>query len=273
MTRKLSETRIHKIINVLKKSPKPTLTIIAEETGIPKPTAYRYVRRLIEEGIVTYDGRFYMLTTTKVKRDIVNEAGELLGDEVARRIKELITDKIVDLLPRSLRIVKRIYYRAEVRKALPLMVRSLVDAVVESTFSRVSLLTLLMICHAYFVQRAYELLYESLKLTPKSLFGGDEEYEKIGEAMKEETELVKLFRENSAVEDMDKLAQYMINITDMVIPRVQQSNVVSPVLSIVIGSRQREEILVIMGKSLLLSGPRPLVEKEVELLKKAIGLA
>jgi len=130
-----------------------------------------------------------------------------------------------------------------------------------------------MICHAYFVQRAYELLYESLKLTPKSLFGGDEEYEEIGEAMREETELVKLFRENSAVEDMDMLAQYMINITDMVIPRVQQSNIASPVLSIVIGSRQREEILIIMGKSLLLSGPRPLAEKEVELLKKAIGLA
>ena len=272
MTRKLSETRIQKVIDVLRKSPKPTLTAIAQEAGLPKPTVYRYIQRLIKEGIVTYNGKFYILVTMKVKSDIVSEARELLGDEVAKRMEKLITDKIVELLPDSVQVVKQSYYRAGIRKALPSMIRSLVDAVVESTFSRMSLLTLLMICHAYFVQRAYELLYESLKLTSKSLFNSDEEYEEIGEAIKEETELVRLFKGRGAVEDMDKLAQYMINITDMIIPRVQQPDLASPILSIIIGSRQREEILITMGKSLLLSGPRPLVEKEVELLKKAIGL-
>jgi len=273
MTRRLSETRIRKIIDALRKSPKPTLTAIAEETGLPRPTVYRYIQYLIKECIVTYDGKFYMLTTMKVKSDIVSEARELLGNEVARRMEELISDKIVELLPDSVQMVKRGYYKARIRKALPIMVRLLVDAVVESVFSRISLLTLLIICHAYFVQRAFELLYESLKLTPKSLFNSDEEYEEVCKAIKEEVGLVRLFEENNVVEDMDRLAQYMISITDMVVSRVRQSSVASSVLGIVVGDRQREETLITMGKSLLLSGPRPLVGREVELLKKAIGLA
>ena len=272
MTRRLSETRIRKIIDALRKSPKPTLAAIAEETGLPRPTVHRYIQYLIKEGIVTYDGKFYILTAMKVKNDIVGEAKELLGDEVARRMEELITDKIVELLPNSAQMIKQGYYRARVRRALPSAIRSLVDAVVESVFSRISLLTLLIICHAYLVQRAFELLYESLKLTPRSLFDSDEEYEEVCKAIKEETELVRLFRGKGVVGDMDRLAQYMISITDLIVPRVQQSNLASPIISIMVGSRQREEILITMGKSLLLSGPRPLVEKEVELLKKVIGL-
>ena len=145
MTRRLSETRIRKIIDALRKSPKPTLTAIAEETGLPRPTVYRYIQYLIKECIVTYDGKFYILTAMKVKNDIVGEAKELLGDEVARRMEELITDKIVELLPNSAQMIKQGYYRARVRRALPSAIRSLVDAVVESVFSRISLLTLLII--------------------------------------------------------------------------------------------------------------------------------
>jgi len=51
------------------------------------------------------------------------------------------------------------------------------------------------------------------------------------------------------------------------------SDLASPIIDIIIESRQKEEMLITMGKSLLLSGPRSLVGKEIELLKKAIGLA
>jgi len=295
MPRRKSPEVEKRILSALEKGPL-TFNELLNETGIPKATLYRYLEDLRKRGLIEKTEKGWILGREALKMR-VNELLEALkiflniDESCIRKLKSLLENGNAGIILKSINLLKEGLKRGISRLEIPMFLKLFVDFVYNRIPDKIDAATFMQLINYYKFHKSLHLISESIRKTEKTPWG-----KKLNEvitplklkgekttysefilkllAKYEKTDFAKLYRNKEYQALFDKLSSWIEECTtkDKLVSYTQDLIGILRILDKSYGYEARNlvETILQLGSSLLLSGPRTLTEREVELLISTI---
>lgn len=258
----MHDERVEIILNKMFEGEK-SLRQIARETNIPFSSVRKIVKKLEKRGIIRREHDRYVSIHYITKMSIISELKEF-DEIIARELEPLLTFCVMKKFQSAVELLKTSIREYIINsQRIPKILRILTMRAIESIFSESPLYSLLIVLLAYFTQRTYQLIVESIKLTSHI---DSITKERIINKLAGEVELIQLF--NECGDEIDNLAIFSVEkLAPLLLPRLsEEQSIIFKHISTAFYHIHP------IGQNLLKFGPRSLSEKEIEAIKRALNI-